>query len=172
MRTLAQAEVQRPFDLARGPLLHATLVHLAADEHMLILTMHHIISDGWSHGMFWRELACTLRSMYGWKALTAPSALDPVCGFCPLAAAVATGRGAGHATCLLEAAAYWGVLVAVAHGSPAPARANLSGCPILPDHTPNVDASAQGPEPAAWGDFVHDTAGGLPDFTASLYWSG
>jgi amino acid adenylation domain-containing protein len=54
---LAQAEVQRPFDLTRGPLLRAALVHLADDEYVLLLTMHHIISDGWSHGVFWRELA-------------------------------------------------------------------------------------------------------------------
>ena len=57
VRTLAQAEVQRPFDLAQGPLLRATLVRLADEEHVLLLTMHHIVSDGWSHGVFWRELA-------------------------------------------------------------------------------------------------------------------
>lgn len=57
VQALARAEVQRPFDLARGPLLRATLVRLAEAEHVLLLTMHHIVSDGWSHGVFWRELA-------------------------------------------------------------------------------------------------------------------
>ena len=57
VRKLAQGEVRRPFDLTQGPLLRATLVHLTDDEHVLLLTMHHIISDGWSHGVFWRELA-------------------------------------------------------------------------------------------------------------------
>jgi amino acid adenylation domain-containing protein len=54
--TLARAEAQRPFDLAQGPLLRATLVRLATEEHVLIMTMHHIVTDGWSHGVFWREL--------------------------------------------------------------------------------------------------------------------
>jgi hypothetical protein len=37
--------------------MSATLVRLTDDEHVLLLTMHHIVSDGWSHGVFWRELA-------------------------------------------------------------------------------------------------------------------
>ena len=54
---LAQAEIQRPFNLAQGPLLRATLVRLADAEHVLLLIMHHIVSDGWSQGVFWHELA-------------------------------------------------------------------------------------------------------------------
>jgi len=57
LRRLARAEVQRPFDLEEGPLLRAKLIRLGAEEHALILTMHHIVSDGWSQGVFWRELA-------------------------------------------------------------------------------------------------------------------
>lgn len=45
------------FDLSAGPLLRACLVRLAADEHVLFLTMHHIISDGWSMGVLIREVA-------------------------------------------------------------------------------------------------------------------
>jgi hypothetical protein len=57
MRALAQAEAQRLFDLTHGPLLCATLVHLAEAEHGLLPSMHHVVSDGWSHGVFWQELA-------------------------------------------------------------------------------------------------------------------
>jgi amino acid adenylation domain-containing protein len=57
VRTLALEEARRPFDLAQGPLLRATLVRFAKEEHVLLLTMHHIVSDGWSHGVFWGELA-------------------------------------------------------------------------------------------------------------------
>jgi amino acid adenylation domain-containing protein len=53
----AQADVQQPFDLAHGPLVRATLVRLTDMEHVFLMTMHHIVSDGWSHGVFWRELA-------------------------------------------------------------------------------------------------------------------
>ena len=55
-RELANRETQRPFDLAQAPLLRAGLVRLGEEEHVLLLTMHHIISDGWSMGVFLREL--------------------------------------------------------------------------------------------------------------------
>jgi amino acid adenylation domain-containing protein len=54
-RELAQAEAGRPFDLARGPLLRTTLLRLDADNHVMLLTMHHIVSDGWSVGVLIRE---------------------------------------------------------------------------------------------------------------------
>ncbi|MFP2933624.1 amino acid adenylation domain-containing protein, partial [Pyxidicoccus sp. 3LG] len=47
---LAAQEVQRPFELTQGPLLRATLLRLADEAHVLLLTMHHIVSDGWSMG--------------------------------------------------------------------------------------------------------------------------
>ncbi|HLG64308.1 MAG TPA: amino acid adenylation domain-containing protein [Ktedonosporobacter sp.] len=56
-RRLATEEVHCPFDLARGPLLRMKLLQLAPEEHILIFTMHHIISDSWSLGVFLRELA-------------------------------------------------------------------------------------------------------------------
>jgi amino acid adenylation domain-containing protein len=54
---LATESAQQPFDLAMGPLLRATLLHLGEAEHVLLLTMHHIVSDGWSMGVLIRELA-------------------------------------------------------------------------------------------------------------------
>jgi amino acid adenylation domain-containing protein len=47
----------RPFDLHDGPLLHALLVRLAPEEHVLTVVMHHIVSDGWSVGVLTREMA-------------------------------------------------------------------------------------------------------------------
>ena len=47
----ARARRARPFDLAHGPLLRAVLLRLAAERHVLLLTMHHVISDGWSRGV-------------------------------------------------------------------------------------------------------------------------
>jgi len=50
-------EVARaPFDLARGPLLRVALLHCAPDAHILLLTMHHIIADGWSQSVLVRDL--------------------------------------------------------------------------------------------------------------------
>ncbi|MDT5270153.1 MAG: hypothetical protein QOH49_2339, partial [Acidobacteriota bacterium] len=64
-----EAEVQRligegarrPFNLSEGPLLRAGLLRLAEDEYVLLLTMHHIVSDGWSMGVLMREIA----TLYG-----------------------------------------------------------------------------------------------------------
>jgi aspartate racemase len=50
-------EAQRPFNLARGPLLRVTVLRLAKEEHVGLLTMHHIVSDGWSTGILIREMA-------------------------------------------------------------------------------------------------------------------
>ena len=54
---LVEEEAGRPFDLARGPLLRCLLLRLAEDDHIVALTMHHIVSDGWSAGVLVREVA-------------------------------------------------------------------------------------------------------------------
>ncbi|HEX6747477.1 MAG TPA: amino acid adenylation domain-containing protein [Longimicrobium sp.] len=56
LRRIATDEAARPFDLARGPLFRAMLVRIAADDHALLWTLHHAISDGWSTGILLREL--------------------------------------------------------------------------------------------------------------------
>ncbi|HYH82950.1 MAG TPA: amino acid adenylation domain-containing protein, partial [Longimicrobium sp.] len=53
----AGEEAARPFDLAAGPLFRAGLLRLGEEEHVLLLSMHHIVSDGWSMGVFFRELS-------------------------------------------------------------------------------------------------------------------
>ncbi|HEV2734193.1 MAG TPA: amino acid adenylation domain-containing protein [Longimicrobiaceae bacterium] len=55
-RHLAE-EARRPFDLAAGPPFRALLLRLGEEEHALLLAMHHIVSDGWSMGILFRELS-------------------------------------------------------------------------------------------------------------------
>ncbi len=55
-RLRATQEARRPFDLSTGPLLRARLLRLGAEEHVLLFTMHHIVSDGWSMGVLVREV--------------------------------------------------------------------------------------------------------------------
>ncbi|MEU7414133.1 non-ribosomal peptide synthase/polyketide synthase [Streptomyces sp. NPDC042638] len=55
--TLLTEELGRPYDLAAGPLTRALLVRLAAEDHLLLLAQHHIVTDGWSVGILTRELA-------------------------------------------------------------------------------------------------------------------
>src|SRR6185369_4694917 len=54
---IAVEEARLPFDLERGPLLRARLLQLSEEEHVLLVTMHHIVSDGWSMGVLVREVA-------------------------------------------------------------------------------------------------------------------
>ncbi|MEA2604640.1 MAG: hypothetical protein QOF89_5632, partial [Acidobacteriota bacterium] len=54
---LLAAEAKTPFDLEAGPLCRIALVRLAPAEHLLVLNMHHIVSDGWSMGLFFNELS-------------------------------------------------------------------------------------------------------------------
>jgi amino acid adenylation domain-containing protein len=71
---LAGAEAQRPFDLATGPLLRASLLQLADADYVLLLVMHHIVTDGWSMGVFFRELT----DLYGAFVMGRPSPLPPL----------------------------------------------------------------------------------------------
>lgn len=57
VQRLASVEAEKPFDLANGPLVRITLVMLREEEHVLLVTIHHIVSDGWSIGIFFREVA-------------------------------------------------------------------------------------------------------------------
>jgi amino acid adenylation domain-containing protein/non-ribosomal peptide synthase protein (TIGR01720 family) len=56
-RRLAAEEARKPIDLSQSPLLRARLYRLDADDHLLFLNVHHIVYDGWSQGVFLRELA-------------------------------------------------------------------------------------------------------------------
>ncbi|HEU4556418.1 MAG TPA: amino acid adenylation domain-containing protein, partial [Longimicrobium sp.] len=57
VRRRAGEEARRPFDLSAGPLFRAALLRLGEEDHVLLLSMHHIVSDGWSMGVLFRELS-------------------------------------------------------------------------------------------------------------------
>jgi amino acid adenylation domain-containing protein/FkbM family methyltransferase len=60
---MADAEAQAPFDLETGPLARGRLIRICEDEHVLLVTMHHIVSDGWSQGILVNEFS-TLYNAY------------------------------------------------------------------------------------------------------------
>jgi hypothetical protein len=64
VRPLARAEAEAPFDLGTGPLLRVKLLRVAAEDHVVLFTMHHIISDGWSTSILVREVTA-LYEAYG-----------------------------------------------------------------------------------------------------------
>jgi hypothetical protein len=69
-RTIAEAAL--PFDLKIGPLLRVRLLKLAKQEHMLLLTIHHIVSDGWSVGLFSDEIAAHYEALSSGNPSTSP----------------------------------------------------------------------------------------------------
>jgi acyl carrier protein len=68
----SQQEGQRPFDLARGPLFRAVVIRLGPQEHQLLIALPHIITDGWSMTVLWREL----QLLYGAFKAGQPSPLE------------------------------------------------------------------------------------------------
>ncbi|HVR98784.1 MAG TPA: amino acid adenylation domain-containing protein, partial [Thermoanaerobaculia bacterium] len=73
-RRLVAAEAARRFDLEAGPMLRAGLLRLAPDDHVLLLTLHHIASDGWSMGVLEREIEALLPAFTAGR----PSPLPPL----------------------------------------------------------------------------------------------
>jgi amino acid adenylation domain-containing protein len=69
----AAAEAERPFDLARGPLLRVGLTRLDAATHVLFLTLHHIIADGWSLSVLMRDLAACYAAARAGRAAALPA---------------------------------------------------------------------------------------------------
>ncbi|HYX23529.1 MAG TPA: amino acid adenylation domain-containing protein, partial [Thermoanaerobaculia bacterium] len=123
-RALTAAEALRPFDLRRAPLLRATLLRLAGKEHALLLTLHHIASDGWSTGVLVREIV----ALYGAFAQGEPSPLPEM----PVQYAdfAVWQRGWLQGETLEAQLAYW--------------RAVLSGAPVLELTTDRPRAALQG----------------------------
>ena len=73
---LAKAEAATPFDLEKGPLFRATLVRTGPETSLLLLTLHHIVSDAWSMGLLWRDLCAYYDAEAGGCAIVpAPVAL-------------------------------------------------------------------------------------------------
>ncbi|PYS25180.1 MAG: non-ribosomal peptide synthetase, partial [Acidobacteria bacterium] len=68
---LATEEAQQPFDLSRGPLVRTSLLRMEEADYVFLLTMHHIVTDGWSMNIFFQELT----TLYNAFALGRPSPL-------------------------------------------------------------------------------------------------
>jgi amino acid adenylation domain-containing protein len=73
-RAAAAAEAAQPFDLGRGPLARVRVLRLGPEEHAVICSLHHIISDGWSTGVFIREMG----AQYAALAAGRPDPLPPL----------------------------------------------------------------------------------------------
>ncbi|HEX7774674.1 MAG TPA: condensation domain-containing protein, partial [Pyrinomonadaceae bacterium] len=70
---LADSEARLPFDLSRPPLFRAALLRLSATEHHLLLTLHHVVADGWSIRVLVRELSALYESFRASVAAPLPA---------------------------------------------------------------------------------------------------
>ncbi|WCN84685.1 condensation domain-containing protein [Micromonospora sp. LH3U1] len=139
----ATAELRAPFDLERGPLARAVLVRCGEREHVLGLTVHHIVADGWTLSVLQRDLA----ALYGELAAGRLPQLPPVPGFDGYAAA----QLARLDTPACEAdAAFWRsrlhgmpALLPLATDRPRPKRWSLAGAVEPFDVDPDVAAGVR-----------------------------
>jgi amino acid adenylation domain-containing protein len=74
LEELAVAEGRRPFDLAAGPLFRVTWVRLGEEDHAVLFTLHHVVTDGWSHRLLQQEFL----ALYEAFARGEPSPLPPL----------------------------------------------------------------------------------------------
>ncbi len=100
-RRLAAAETTKPFNLERGPLFRARLLRLDERDHILLLTMHHIVSDGWSLSVLGNELSALYTAALGGETASLPPL--PV----QYADYAAWQRAALRGPALRELADYW-----------------------------------------------------------------
>ncbi len=72
VREICQEEVARPFDLGQGPLLRSQVIKVGEQEHVLLVNMHHIISDGWSLGVLIQELGEMMKAKREGRSVNLP----------------------------------------------------------------------------------------------------
>ncbi len=106
----ARAEAQTPFNLAAGPLIRGRLLRLSSTEHIILLTMHHIVGDDWSSSVLVQEIGLLYNALAQGQrqaslALASARTAHPVCRFRRVAAGLALRRCIGAADRLLEGGA-------------------------------------------------------------------
>ncbi len=167
IQRLATNEAQRPFDLAVGPLVRATVLRLGENEHVGLLTMHHIVSDGWSTGILIREMAVLYDAFCSGKPPSLPELPVQYADFAHWQ------QGWLQGEVLETQLTYWKqqllgapqVLELPARPSKA-GRTNFSWCAPIYLIATNRRQWVEGTKPPRRGHFVHDPAGGLPGFVA------
>ena len=169
---LANADNQRPYDLAQAPLMRAQLVRLGNREHVLVLNFHHAIADGASLAVFYRELAALYDAAVKQRIAKLPELPAQYAEF-------AVGQQAWLGSPAMKAdLAYWqrhlGTLTRsldlptdFARPTPQTYRGAVRRYRLS-----SIERIAQRPQPSSRGDPVHDAAGDLEPFIHALKRTG
>lgn len=167
---LAEQEVRLPFDLAHGPLLRTLLVQIGNEDYLLVITMHHIISDGWSMSVFTRELGCFYDALSNGRAPTLPSLPIQYADFAVWQRQQLQGEG------LTQEVTYWKQQLSEAPSPGTAHRLSSTSPAILPRGSAclhgaaHSHSSTQACQPAGRGNAVHDVVGSLSDPDRTLLW--
>ena len=159
VRRIAREEAGTGFDLSRGPLLRVKVLKLEEEEHVLLFTMHHIVSDGWSMGILIREVGALYRAYSAGEASPLGGVADPVCGFRGLAESMVARRSVGETNRILEGATGWLGAVGSDGGPSSAGDAELSRKPSPDLYLWRSDLQASRVEPARGCNDVYDLAG-------------
>ena len=159
---LTELEVTASFDLEAGPLIRGRLIRLSEDEHVLLITMHHIASDGWSVGLLINELSALYGAFHRGEADPLPE-LD-----IQYADYAVWQRQWIEGDILKQQAAYWKTALAGAPAlleipadHPRPAQQDYSGAYAQLTLDEQLTAGLRESEQASWCDPVHDPDGRL-----------
>ncbi|UAA39460.1 amino acid adenylation domain-containing protein [Paraneptunicella aestuarii] len=106
-KQLCLEEAAKPFDLANGPLLRVRLLKLAEQEHILLLTMHHIISDGWSAGVMIKEFSLIMAALQKGEKPELPAMSIQYVDYSIWQRALLEQSGSGNVTRLQQQLDYW-----------------------------------------------------------------
>ena len=164
-----EEETERAFDLTKGPLIRGQLLQVAEDEHVLLITMHHIVSDEWSMGIFLNELNTLYGAFRQGQADPLPELELQYADYAVWQRQwmegdrILAGTGA-----VLEGEIGGGTgAVGVAVGPCAAGAAELWWRVQSVRAGRDLINRAERVKPAAWGDVIHDIAGGVggPDGT-------
>ena len=173
VRRLVTAEAQRPFDLSQGPLMRGTVLRLGDEEHVGLLTMHHIVSDGWSTGILIREMATLYVAFCAGGSSPLPALPIQYADFAHWQRQWLQGE-------VLETQiAYWKkqlagapALIDLPTDHPQAGGADFPGCAPIVGVAQASAGRVQSAESPGRGDPVHDVVGGVQGFVVSLHESG
>ena len=167
---LASLDASLPFDLTQAPLTRLSLLRLDAEEHVLLCTLHHIISDGWSMGVLVREVAALYEAFT--TGAEVPFAELPV----QYADYAVWQREWLQGPVLEEQLSYWRAQLANAPAvlelpadRPRPAVQGFAGALHHFELSRELSEQLNAAEPARRRDAVYDLAGCLPDVAAPLH---
>ncbi len=107
LQEACEQEAQAPFDLAEGPLVRGRLIRLGEEDHVLLVTLHHIVCDGWSLGVLTKELSALYQAYRQGECRSTSCAESAVCGLRGVATAVAARSASAATVAVLGGASAW-----------------------------------------------------------------